>query len=344
MKKNTRDLLTVTLLGVGLAWLLTACFVSYDSHDEWNCTPISEAKACTADIDCGAGEWRCVDGFCLDKKVPEYSACAQDGYFKPVAQACGANELLCESHCVPSDRVRDFPDLCCPGGCAEGSQCCASTTAEGASISQCVPGGCACEAMDCATLGAPSCCDGVCVDMQSSRAHCGACFNSCPIDNACFLGSCTSGFLNVCCGIICDDCTVSRQYCAGPETGCQSCTLGSGEEQCDLGQSCVPETVVVHRTYNDGSGFPEETSCATSNICVDADELAIGGDCEDRACAEGLNCVNQVEVTINPGDGSYNTSTRAWSCRQNCLADADCSAVSGTICHRFENCEGFCAE
>ncbi len=198
---------------------------------------------------------------------------------------CPTDEVSCGGSCV---KTASDPSNCgtCGHSCAQG-QVCASGT-------------CAC-ADSTATL-----CSGVgCVDLQTSKGHCGACATTCQdptsgtsscVGGSCVV-SCNNGYVTL--GAANNYCCPNKPFGKGicdvsPECGCdanQNCTRLSGAPE-----SCVP----------DGTAPPGE-SCNTTNdcshglVCADlvCDPLCIG------TCPEtNYQCLLQFYAQ-GYADGSY---------------------------------------
>ncbi len=95
---------------------------------------------------------------------------------------------------------------------------------------------------------AESCCEGACVDLDTSEAHCGACGNTCAATQACCDGQCAGDSESPCCGDL--DCPggkiCSGNTCIPPcEGGLVACAgecvnLQSSPEHCGAcGNDCL---------------------------------------------------------------------------------------------------------
>lgn len=112
-------------------------------------------------------------------------------------------------------------------------------------------------------------CDGVCVDLQTNTAHCGACSNACAAAESCEDGacSCRDGFTR--CEDVCVDLGSDPDHCGACATVCateQVCSSGSCGDGCAAG----------------------ETEC--DRACVDLDTNVLHCGACDRACASGQSC------------------------------------------------------
>lgn len=289
------------------------CPVSYDSHDEWNCTAAKDAKPCISSVDCNSDKLECRAGYCLDKKPPSHSICASDGFFKPASQGCLEGEFLCSQYCVPEDLLTDFGELCCLGACGDDEECCLKDGAPG-----CVAGGCNCVDRSC-PLGA-TCCGGDCPVLSESDTNCGACFHACPAERPiCFDSVCVDGRSNACCGSECVNCELDQQVCL--DGFCQDCT---DSEQCEMGQDCIEQFHVDSAA----------SACITHLRCRSPEPLAAQGeDCQEQACAEGLVCIRRAIADLT----QFN-----FQCLPLCVVGDDCLPISGTTCHQLASCSGYC--
>ncbi|MEZ4410961.1 MAG: MXAN_6577-like cysteine-rich protein [Polyangiales bacterium] len=83
-------------------------------------------------------------------------------------------------------------------------------------------------------------CSGVCRDLQSDNAHCGACSNACPAGQVCARGvcavTCGAGFTE--CSGACRDLQSDLAHCGACGNACpagQVCSMGACRVDCALG-------------------------------------------------------------------------------------------------------------
>jgi len=145
-------------------------------------------------------------------------------------------------------------------------------------------------------------CGGSCVDVSSSRLHCGACGAVCPmppsgtsvcVGGMCAIGACSGSWA---------DCNMDPSD--GCETGllgdprhCGSCENSCASGRCSAG-TCAPMTALctdgnVARTYMYGSGICTATCGGDTIRCIGTtcDCIGPGGDmanCPAATCTEAI--------------------------------------------------------
>ncbi|MBN1770649.1 MAG: hypothetical protein JXB32_05265, partial [Deltaproteobacteria bacterium] len=132
-------------------------------------------------------------------------------------------------------------------------------------------------------------CGGACVDLQTDRAHCGACDEACETGEVCVDGACATS-----CPAgqdVCDD------RCVELQTDRAHC--GACDEACETGEVCVDGACAT-------SCPGAQIECGGSCIDPDTDRAYCGasGDCTGTeagaACADGEVCVDGACATSCP--------------------------------------------
>lgn len=202
-------------------------------------------------------------------------------------------------------------------------------------------------------------CGGQCVDLGSSRLHCGHCYWSCGTGEICSQGSCVP--LPQCnTDADCDD----GRVCNGLErcgAGFQ-CYRATPEVVCDDGIACTRDECV--EPSGACSSTPDDALCGASAQCVGAEEAPSGcrsvcpgsapGECDtvlQCGCPSTQGCyVGATPAACEPaGTGSHGelcdvqcapgahcfdvalgTAGPVGVCRANCATDADCP--EGALC------------
>lgn len=166
------------------------CFPGDECEDGRLCSPTGECvdadNLCQTDDDCDSGVCNDDTGQCEDGECTSDADCSGN-------EECDEELSICVTSCTTHDNC--FPDeVCFEGGCThvecddhddcpDGSLC-GAPEGDGDSMF--------CAA--CKYFGGPvENCDGDCVDVTSSKDHCGECGNSCEDDEFCNSGTCDSG-------------------------------------------------------------------------------------------------------------------------------------------------------
>jgi hypothetical protein len=134
-------------------------------------------------------------------------------------------------------------------------------------------------------------CEGICVDLTSESAHCGACGTICGDNQACVEGACRCRPGTQLCGEACVDTNSSSEHCGGcAGVGGTTCAADQVCEQGQCGQSCTRE------------GFQR---CGNSCVDLETDSGHCGGcgnSCGDaRACRGGVCTYDVVATCFNSG-------------------------------------------
>lgn len=217
-------------------------------------------------------EYDCVDG----NRCPADYACANDGYCKAAASACGGNEELCGQRCLGPSELASDPEHCgscdnvCTGGsqCSEG-QCVGKPTLE---ANECDPArgnwDCA-NGMGCVDTGVR----GLCVADQHGDTLTGG---LCSSAEDCSSGLCARGVCTVPCeagcraGYICDAAAIPGGVCA--PIACRT----RGDAACKQGWICVDSSTDDDGVCAlEGTAFEEAVlpSCAAAGSGVVAPSL-----------------------------------------------------------------------
>lgn len=117
--------------------------------------------------------------------------------------------------------------------------------------------------------GCETCGGGVCVDVTSDPAHCGACDVACPPGASCTAGACSCDGGLILCGSACSDTSTDPANCGMCGNAC------SGGEVCNMG-TCSATCGAL-------------TACNGACVNLDADPNHCGA-C-DNPCALGQTCV-----------------------------------------------------
>lgn len=183
-----------------------------------------------------------------------------------------------------------------------------------------------------------ACCSGVCLDIQSSSAHCGACGTVCPSGQACCAGACTPT------GSDPSHCGACNTVCDYPN-GTPVCTAGA----CASG-TCDPGFGDCDGDLSDGCETELSSSAAHCGAC---NRACASGPGATAACIMGA-CTLQCSVGRGNCDGNaangceteLNSPTHCGACGQNCPTAANSTAVClsglcGTTCNPgFADCDG----
>jgi DNA-binding beta-propeller fold protein YncE len=125
-------------------------------------------------------------------------------------------------------------------------------------------------------------CNGVCVDTQTSKAHCGACGNPCGTRSVCFEGSCCTPFCGT--GISCG----GNDSCGG---SCGECRNGYTCTDFQFGGTCVCPPIWIE--CGERCCLPTESCATDGQQCLPrCDDWRPR--CNDACCAEGESCVEGV--------------------------------------------------
>ena len=209
--------------------------------------------------------------------------------------------------------------------------------------------------------GCPTRCDGVCVDPERSRDHCGECGVSCMVGELCEGGRCTPEPVEcgdeslTQCGTECADLASSLAHCGECFAGCShDCFDGmcegdpcpAGEIGCEMAEGCIdPMTDAAHCGGCD-------QACASDEVCVDgvcdtspcgAGETPCGTECVDTD-ANALHC-GGCGLTCDPGfrcqTGSC-TCTYSLFCEGYCGSERSqvhCGRACGNECGPNDTCQ-----
>ncbi len=230
------------------------------------------------------------------------------------------------------------PDVPAPTCGLVGRPCCTNSPAP------CAPGAICNEGSCIVCPGTTVACAGVCVDLQTSLAHCGRCGNACAGGQSCVGGACALVCpmgLNACvdrcvdlasngancgaCGITCDGGRVCQRG---------ACDVSCASGQVNCGGSCVDPQVSVAHCGRCGA------ACAPPNAVA---RCAMGA-CGIASCAPGFaDCDGQVS---NGCERAVDTVTNCGRCDVACaLPNAVNACVAGACavarCNAgFLDCDG----
>lgn len=224
-------------------------------------------------------------------------------------------------------------------------------------------------------------CDSICVDLDTSRSHCGACGRSCEGEEVCVEGSCVlicDEGLEACegacvnldrdpencgqCGTVCD--FVCQEgtclpRCRNGLTDCDgSCVdLDSNPSHCGgCGLACGASEVCIEGVC----GCPEgQERCG--DVCVDTrseldhcgacDQVCSGGPNRSATCNEGV-CVTECAEGFEDCDGDPENGCEAdlaspshcGACGVSCRADQLCTEGGCACPEGLEACDGACVD
>ena len=171
--------------------------------------------------------------------------------------------------------------------------------------------------------GGPGCaaplavCDGVCVDTQNDRTHCGGCAVNCGDALVCVMGECglACGASATACGDLCSDLQHDPLHCGACDHACEpgvvcvagSCAPDCAEEQLQCGERCV----------DPGS---DEANCGGCDVACPMGQPCVYGECVAAAIhhllisGQSLSCgaTSPVVSAVQPyANLSFNTGVRA---------------------------------
>jgi len=264
-----------------------------DAGDAGGNVAVDDARPPEPDAPVDAGECPTAELLCGSACVPDdprnCGACGHDctglpnvaGAVACVAGACTFDAGACLpgfAHCTGS------PDVGCETSLATRSNCgsCANACTTGIANAEPICSGGAC-AYEC-PLGAPTPCEGSCVDLETDGSNCGSCGKVCTGGMTCQGGGCgCPGGTHDCNGTCVGNSstatcgTTSCVPCPVPANGAATCDGSSCGMTCDArysqcGDACVDET----KDGNcGGCGITCGVSCASSQ-CIGVTALAAG--------------------------------------------------------------------
>ena len=143
-------------------------------------------------------------------------------------------------------------------------------------------------------------CDGACVDLSTSREHCGACGTACDALEQCVGGHCECQEGMTRCSGTCVDLTSDADHCGGCGQACADglvCSLSSCTTQCGPGLVPCGQSCVDTNTSNEHCG-------GCDNACT-GDPWCVSGTC---ICPSGTTLCGEACVDVR-------TSTEHCQCR-----------------------------
>ncbi len=319
---------------------------------------LSHCGSCTALCgknadDCAGGSCTCAGGSaCSNNQV----CCAQHGCFDLTSDVnnCGG----CGVQCNPGESCVGSVCVCnsaspSPVACAQGEACCPS--------GGCSAAGCSCGAGSC---GAPNtCCDpasGLCVDLQDSDDHCGACGTSCATPLHCTGGACScNGQVcspgNACCtggaNPGCADLTSSTVNCGTCDNACvlnEQCAAGvcrcgsANGPTCATGQICCGSQCVNANTDFMNCGACGN-QCHPNEMCDGTGHCVCAGTTPARACLSSELCCPGVAGSTGGGCFSKTDNNHCGSCSTACRSSQQCENSGGTIQCVDTGCQPACS-
>ena len=141
-------------------------------------------------------------------------------------------------------------------------------------------------------------CDGVCTDLNTSKANCGECGNVCAQDEFCNNGvcACSSGFK---CGTQCVDMYSDPKNCGGCGFACLSGKCSNGNCECTVdqvkcGTSCLGPADMLDDSNNCGG---------CGSVCL-SDQLCSNGTCMNLTqITNGTQIINWTQGLVTGGTG-----------------------------------------
>ncbi len=213
---------------------------------------------------------------------------------------------------------------------------------------------CDCEAHE-------TCCDGACVDLLRSGAHCGACGEACLGEASCVAGMCRCAVPE---GMEVRECGPTERCCRG--VGCvdvvtSAAACGRCGVKCNPGESCAGGLC----RCGAGEGCGPGLACC-DGVCCGAGESCCGGVCEASTslscscggspCPDGWLCcpgIGGVVTCVDPDLDPNHCGGCGRACPNNALCGqgqcecalgfADCTATPGCetqIARDAKNCGG----
>jgi hypothetical protein len=160
----------------------------------------------------------------------------------------------------------------------------------------------ACDDDESAAVGCPLGsleCDGVCIDVQSDKDHCGSCLLGCGDGLVCIDAECGSGCVAdaLFCDGECVDVSVDRNNCAGCGNVC------SDEEVCTVGgcaSDCVTGTTQCGNVCVDTDA--DDDHCGDCNMSCTSMQTCVAGMCSDTVYTSCLDLLNDNSAL---GSGTY---------------------------------------
>lgn len=165
-------------------------------------------------------------------------------------------------------------------------------------------------------------CSGVCVDLESSGSHCGACGEACGTGESCVGGVCECGPAQQRCGDACVDISSDPGHCGSCEVTCSGtsvCSNGQCQTECDPGLSACDRSCVDTRA--------DEAHCGACGMACAPDQTCNGGVCEcpsgQQVCAG--TCIDTRADPLNCGQCGT-----VCGAAQQCVAGACAGGGTGT--------------
>jgi hypothetical protein len=246
---------------------------------------------------CDTATGRCVPCTAADDRCPSGQYCTADNACAAGCRddaACMAGDAGTGGRCDTA--TRQCVACVTNDHCAPGTLCVGNVCVMGCNTERPCP-------------SAQTCCDGACVDTQSSIAACGACGNRCNVPNAmaactngtCTVGACTAPNAN-CDGMATNGCETNTQtdtaHCGACGTACA--TRPNATASCAAGMcayTCAAGFADCDNDPSNGCEVDTRTSTAHCGACgrvcnpPNATAVCAMGQCGVAACTAGFgNC------------------------------------------------------
>ena len=288
-------------------------------------------NACLADQTCEESTCVCPEGtgVCGDKCLDfssDKNNCGSCGHACVGDEICeaGACKLVCAN----------ANDIVCNGTCVDpqtSNTYCGNCDTKCATTETCVEGVCTPSEVDCSADGddpdatPKTLCWGVCTDLSSDKANCGACGEACVEGQNCVEGACVCPAETTLCNGKCISFTSDAANCG-------ACGRACGDKQICASGECVASEVITC--------FGKETDLKSdvNNCGACLHKCSTGEACEDGVCTlvcgEGYTLCNGA--CINLSSSAANCGACGHACKDGESCDASlCNCSAG----RFD-CDG----
>ena len=209
----------------------------------------------------------------------------------------------------------------------------------------CLCGGVQCEPSE-------TCCDDVCVDLQTDHDHCNSCTIACGVDQECCAGECKNIYedSNNCdgCGIVCPEATpiCCNGDCCTTDSCCfvddiLTCVIGNPNHcgtcnnVCENDETCCNSECLLTISFQ-----TDEDNCGGCGITCEPSETCCSGSCIDVMGSDTSNC-GGCGVPCEFGEICLNGVCKDPCAVNNCSWTWDEPPVVGCCIQTFCNCNYF---